>query len=302
MSNEYSAAWSDFWEQNRQGDSGGCLPEGWRGIDAAQQAVWAEFVRDLPRGARVLDIATGDGRVLRWMLKARPDLKAVGTDQAPDLPPAPKGAKLRAGVEMESLPFSVGRFAAVTSQFGFEYGDVGKTAAQIARVLAPGGRAGLLMHRGDGPILAHNLKRREQIRWALEERGLVDLAKRNLKARALGLVTMPAALSQAPHEGAHLHGEGSAAWEIAEAIRQTMVLGRRDHPANVARTLDEIAAKAGNELGRIASLEAACAQADRADELSGAFEAAGLEEVSCEPVREGPEAAPFATFRQFQRA
>lgn len=61
---------------------------------------------------------------------------------------------------MESLPFRDGEFAAVISQLGFEYGEVAKVAAEAARVLAPAGKVGLMVHRGDGPILEHSLARR----------------------------------------------------------------------------------------------------------------------------------------------
>jgi SAM-dependent methyltransferase len=298
MSTNHDAAWADFWSQNgKQGQASGCLPAGWQGIDQVQQQTWHAFAQTLPRAARGLDIATGDGRVMSWMVKARRDLKLLGVDMAPQLPDAPRGTKVRTGVPMEKLPFPDGRFAAVTSQFGFEYGETAATAREVFRVLSPGGKAGLITHRQDGPILAHNLSRRAQILWALEERGLVDLAKKSLRLRASGLAAAPAAISAAPDEGAKLHGQGSAAWEIAEAVRQTLVLGMRDHPANVARLLDSISAKARNELGRIASLEAACARTASADQFSQEIEASGLIQGEIRPLVESGGGLTFADFR-----
>lgn len=302
MTNEHAAAWSEFWRQDSRRPSGeaGCLPARWQGIDAAQRAVWTGFAHELPRGSRVLDLATGDGRVMGWLLRARRDLKLVGTDLAPELPAPPRGAKIRPGVAMESLAFPEGRFGAATSQFGFEYGEVAAVAAEIARVVRRGGLVGLLTHRGDGPILEHNLRRREAIRWAIEEKDLVGTARRSLDLRSAS-GSVPPLLAQAPAEGARRFGEGSAGWEIAEAVRRTLVLGVRDHPANVARLLDTIAARAANELGRIASLEAACAQADDAAALARAFTAAGIEPIETRDVAEQGAGRPFAHFRLLRR-
>ena len=302
MSDRHARSWSDFWAADAAAGGGsGCLPEGYRGIQAAQQSAWRRFAADLPKGARFLDLATGDGRVMAWIMAARRDAKAFGCDLAPRLPEPPRGARVKAGVPMEALPYPDGRFAAATSQFGFEYSDTGRSAAEVARVVTTGGRIGLLMHRGDGPILAHNLKRRAQIAWALEERDLVNRAKDSLKSRAIGIAAIPQDLVAAPAEGARIHGPQSAAWEIAEAVRQTLHLGARDHPANVARTLDTIAGKAANELGRIESLEAACRTADDTRKLEAGFAAAGLAIVSRTPVCEDGESAPFATFWELTR-
>jgi len=75
MSVNHDAAWADFWSQNgKQGQASGCLPAGRQGIVQAQRQTWHAFARPLPRSARILDVATGDGRVMGWMVKARRDL------------------------------------------------------------------------------------------------------------------------------------------------------------------------------------------------------------------------------------
>lgn len=294
-------AWGDFWAAGAKSQAG-CLPAGYRGIDAAQTQKWVEFAKSLPPKPRVLDLATGDGRVMRWILNARRDAKLTGTDLAPELPAPPKGTKTRAGVPMEKLPFHDGAFSAVTSQFGFEYGDTAKVSAEVGRVLHPDGQLAILTHRQDGPILAHNVERRKQLSWALDDQQLIELAKRSLSLRAAGLAAIPAKISRAPREGARLFGPNSAAWEIAEAVRQSLVLGQRDTEGNVARLLDSIADKAANELGRIASLEVACARTASTATFTGSIEAGGLSQLSIAPVVDANNAAPFADFRIFVHA
>ncbi len=296
MSVDHRSAWSDFWAQNQQSGSG-CLPKAWQGIDTAQREAWAGFARKLPKNARVLDLATGDGLVLRWLGGVRSDLSLLGVDLADRLPAAPRGTKIRSGVAMERLPLPDGRFSVVVSQFGFEYSDLPKSAKEVARVLRKDGIVGLITHRQDGPILAYNLDRRDQIRWVLEDCDLPAIARRSLSMPGLGTRTIPPAITQAPAEGAQRFGPQSAAWEIAEAIRQTLVLGQRDAPGNVIKLIETITAKAGNELARIASLEAACGQTADEAKFTAALEEAGLHETERSSLHDRAYPAPFADFR-----
>lgn len=287
-------AWSDFWAQNSGRGGGGCLPLRSEAMDAAQKSAWLKFIKPLPRSARLLDLATGDGRVLRWMIGARRDLKLTGIDLAPTLPAAPRGTNVRAGVAMEELPFPDERFHAVTSQFGFEYGDVDRVATEIARVLAPNGKVGLMVHRGDGPILRQARARREQIRWVLDKTGLIAKAKTALTMGPGVGAVLPLA-AQAVAEGERRYGRGSAGWEIPEAVRRTLALGGRDKPAGVIALLAQIEMRARNEIGGIDSLERACAVADDRDKLENAFRGAGLDLVGREAILE-PSGRPFADF------
>ncbi len=291
-------AWGDFWKQNVSGSqTGGCLPTAYAPIEEVQKRAWAGFAKALPKGARVIDLATGDGRVMRWLLAVRRDVKAVGCDRAPELPAGPKGTKMRAGVSMEKLPFRDGQFHAVTSQFGFEYSELSAAAHEMARVLAPGGVVGLLTHRQDGPILAHNLARRDQIAWALKEHDVIGIAKKHLKLRALGVGGSPDTLEAICREGAQRFGPQSVAWEIPEAVRRSLMMGANDTSANVAHLLDTIAERAQNELGRIASLERACAQTADDKAFRSALSKAGLTEGSREALSAKTYYSPFADFR-----
>ena len=305
MASNPHAAWSDFWAHSKNtagkgGQDGGCLPSGYQGINAVQRESWSQFAKDLPANGRVLDLATGDGRVMAWLMAARRDAKLAGCDMAPELPPPPRGAKVKVGVRMEKLPYRDNNFAAVTSQFGFEYGETAKVAAEAARVLAPGGLLAILTHRQDGPILAHNVKRREQILWAIEEQGLPELAKRSLQLRSSGLAVVPEAITAAPALGAQAHGKQSAAWEIAEAIRQSLVLGARDHPANVAKLIDTIVSRAKNEIGRIASLDLACATTADEEAFGEAIAGSGFELIGKAALKDGQYPNPFADFRTYR--
>lgn len=296
--NDDAKAWGDFWASNAGGNANGCLPDRWAVIEQAQRGAWNGFVAGLDSGARVLDLATGDGRVLGWMRKVRPDLALEGIDLAPTLPPAPQGTKTQGGVAMEALPFEDDSFDAVVSQFGFEYGDVAKVAAEIARVLKPGGAVGIMVHRGDGPILEHNLKRRRELLWALKEKGI---ARKLRSALAGGPAAVEGAAKQAAkvaQAGAKKFGQQSPAWEIPEAIRRSCLMGQRAGVGSIIETIGRIEAQAKNELGRIASLNRACGTADKREKLHAAFGAHGLTHQRTAPVSEpsGRALADFITF------
>ncbi|MEL6737687.1 MAG: class I SAM-dependent methyltransferase [Pseudomonadota bacterium] len=304
MSTKPSAdPWGDFWAINKRsrvvGGGNGCLPQRWGAIERALQGAWERFVQSVSEGGTVLDLATGDGRIMGWMQEKRSDLSFIGIDLSPSLPPPPRGTRSRSGIPMEAVPFDDGSMAAVVSQFGFEYGDVAKVAKEIARVLAPGGRVGLIMHRGDGPILEHNKARRAQLMWALKDKGTARKV-RNILADGPAAIDKAASFAErVASQGAKRFGETSPAWEIPEAIKRTCLMGRSSGVASIIETIGTIESHAKNELGRINSLAGACATADRRDAIIAEFGKHGLECAQQYELSE-PSGRAFADFAQFK--
>lgn len=299
MSRVDRQAWSDFWaHESGGGQPSGCLPQGRATIEVAQRQVWTTWVRNVRKGGRLLDLATGDARLLRWLKAARPDLKLFGVDAAPALPAPPKGCKILTGTAMEQLPFADGWFDCITSQFGIEYGDTAAASSEIARVLKPHGEVALMVHRGDGPILAHNLQRHRAITWVLDERNVLGIAQQ----AALLPATTPFVtnrLAGIAAEGAHLFGRNAPAWEIAEAARRTLILGMQGDPADVRGTLTVLRTRADNEVARIESLRRACATADEREAFLGKLAIAGLELCATKVVL-APDGGSFADFIQLR--
>ena len=291
-------AWGEFWAHNARKGGGGCMPQRWAAIEQAQQAAWQAFIEQVPGTPRILDLATGDGRVLAWLMQMRPGIEATGTDLAPQLPPPPAGAKVLAGVPMEELPFDDASFDVVTSQFGFEYGDTARTAREIARVLTHDGQVGLMVHRGDGPILEHNAIRREQIGWVLTEKALFTAVREALEAGdAEGALELATVLAR---EGGERWGQASPGWEIPEAARRTLIYGTGGSRQQLLGTLDQIEHQAKNEIGRIESLGRACSVADDRGTLTTHLSDAGLALAGTYEVSE-PSGRAFADFLTIRR-
>ena len=154
---------------------------------------WALFAETLPRGAQVIDLACGAGIVGSTLLRRRGDLRVTGVDWA-DVPMAPvPNLTIRPWVSMEDLPFGDGSFDAAVSLFGIEYGDIGRTARELERVLKPGARFSFLVHHRDSEILREGGTRRRAVRETLSGKmkaaflagslAAVDLQRQRLKAQ-----------------------------------------------------------------------------------------------------------------------
>lgn len=293
MSTRSDAAWSDFWGADGIGPERGCLPKALQRIDAVQRRVWAEAVAPLRAGARVLDLATGDGAVLGKIRARRTDLKLTGVDSADRLPPAPKGGTLRARVAMECLPFPDGGFDLVTSQFGYEYGDRAAITREVARVLAPGGRYAFIVHHAGGPIVAHNQARRTGLGWAVDDSGLLAQAKALARARALAPLPTPQRFHDAPAEARRLYPAQNVAEEFTTAILQTLELGRSHPPAAQQDALAQLEAKGRHEMARIDALSAAACGPDDIEAIQQHLTAAGLAPAPATLLHEEGVTLPF---------
>lgn len=176
------ALWSSFWQDLDAGN----VPHERCYIPGDGRPLvdrhWAQFADALPPGARILDLACGAGIVGATLLRRRGDLHVTGVDWA-DVPVAPlANLTIHPWVSMEELPFADGSFDAAVSLYGIEYGDIGKIARELDRVLRPGARFSFLVHHSESEILREGGTRRRALREALSGKMKAAFLAGNLTA------------------------------------------------------------------------------------------------------------------------
>lgn len=150
------AVWSRYWSHGVGHSCGGSYGSSYEG---ALARYWRAAFATLAPGARVLDIATGNGALPRLLLDFDQagtlscdavDLATLAPAWFGQLAPA-RAAQLRfhGNQAAEALPFPDASFDLVMSQYGLEYTDLARTVPEILRVLVPGGKIRLLTHHAE---------------------------------------------------------------------------------------------------------------------------------------------------------
>lgn len=182
-----AAAWSRYWASGSSAAAADAFPEQ---QDGPIQRFWSEAFDAVLAEQRVLDLATGNGPLVRQLLDQRqaralqmPQVEAVDLaelssawlEKYPD--ELTRRVTLRAGVSMESLPFDAASFDWVLSQYGFEYAAIEPAAAELLRVLRGDGRAHMLLHHSGSRLVAVACEETRQLQWLCGSDGPLAVAR-----------------------------------------------------------------------------------------------------------------------------
>jgi SAM-dependent methyltransferase len=180
---ERRAVWTRYWSQGATHSCGGSYGSRYEG---ALAQFWRAAFAGLTPGARVLDIATGNGALPQLLVDFDPDgqFDCDAVDLATLAPawfdqlPAARRARLHFHGQQaaEALPFGDATFALVMSQYGLEYTDLARSVPELLRVCAPAGQVRLVCHHRDArPVqLAHT--ELAHMAWLAAPHGLLDTA------------------------------------------------------------------------------------------------------------------------------
>lgn len=197
LGKEAIAHWTAYW-QFESAAGGSQRPV----LDLIIEPVWFEFTDIMADGARILDVATGNGPVaLSCAARARACQRPIHIDavDAAEIRPPGQAAgsggqstqvQFQGGVWLEDLPFKDREFDAVISQYGFEYADEPQAVDEVSRVLAPGGRLRLVIHARNGAVWKDINDRSGRLNAVMSEKGAVNLVLSLVRAQQKGDVDL----------------------------------------------------------------------------------------------------------------
>ncbi|HEX5694524.1 MAG TPA: class I SAM-dependent methyltransferase, partial [Arenimonas sp.] len=173
------AAWSSYWTQ---GPMHSCIGSFDAGYTGAIGDFWDAQAAAMAPGARVLDLATGNGALPLRFWERHGDSIAIDAVDLAALAPRwhrpgthPR-IRFHQGVAMEALPFPDASHDRVVSQFGFEYADGGPALDECLRVLAPGGTLAFVMHHAGSVLVSVGREELANVECLLEPGGVLEAA------------------------------------------------------------------------------------------------------------------------------
>ncbi|GER02219.1 hypothetical protein JCM17845_28420 [Iodidimonas gelatinilytica] len=247
-------AWNTYWNSAPINACTEQFPPAARN-DIAQR--WQAVFAALPKGASVLDIATGKGAVLFHALASgHPPggLDLLGVDQA-DIP-TPKSPHpslvFQGGVEATALPFADRRFDLVTSQFGIEYADFQKAIVEASRVTS--GQLLCLIHASDGIVVRQNAAQADQIRWLLNDIHLIDHLRRFVSAQTPAYQQDLEQALNSLQARAEQEENPSMIQQVMGETRQLQTLAHRYNPADLLKSLNMMEQRMAAHASRMTTL------------------------------------------------
>lgn len=279
--------WTVYWQSDRLHS---CIASGSAEDQRELAAHWVGFGRTLPRGARLVDLATGNGAVPAALAGAGLDLAITGVDRA-DIDPRrfvagePALARVRflGGVDLRDPPDLEGCYHAVTSQFGLEYLPPGARGRPVASLLGAGGRFQLLTHHVDSEILRSGRRDLDELSVLLEAGGVMEavaafaadgLAPSELERRARRYLSRPGP------------GTRRLSGQILTAIDGILTRAETGRPGS-RETAGELHRRVASEAARLGQLAQAALNDAGVTALAAELRAHGLVVDVAEPFQVG---------------
>ncbi len=292
-------AWDRYWKGGH-GDT--CFHQG----DVfSLQKDWMAFFAALPKSARILDLATGNGALpLMAATVSREEglgFSITGVDFATPSPElvSDVDASLLDGISfvsstpLETMEFDEASFDAVTSQFGFEYSDTRRSIPRIAKLMAPGCKLRFLIHSHGGSVFRSTEQRCGRIKQLLAKDQVFDICRRLARFNPRD----PASLAKAQKLERRFHAKLKSLRAKATDLPpddvsiyamnyvEQLVQSRSYAPPDEWRkALSDLSDELNDYVIRLNGMLRAAQKDAEMKRLVASFEAAGLEDVSYQPA------------------
>lgn len=290
-------AWQHFWQSER---TESCVPVN----PATQQELaeqWQEFFAGLPAESRILDIATGNGALLRLAATVNTCFFMHGVDLA-DIDPlrhAPDGlgnanVTFHGGIDAVDLPFETDGFDVVISQYGLEYAELGPAVAELARVLRPNGQLRWLAHTPDSEVVTQNVDQHRQVDFLLAQHGPVDAMGqlteriRRQKSVKITMSRLNRALGVA-EAFCREHPSSGIVAELCQGFMETAGRWQAYDPADLKAMVDHARRELIAHRQRILDLNDAVLTEDRESAVRESLSGPGWSNLSIEALTVGKE-------------
>ncbi len=186
--------WTQFW---RHGSVTTFERSGNPNYDGEIREFWERQFATLLQGARIVDLATGNGAVAllaaEYSATRNRQFRIDALDRAAIRPEKDLKEAESAKGWLESVRFQGGApnertglegesCDLLTSQYGFEYGNPAASAREAMRILKPGGRIALITHHANSVVVREAREGLEQHRLCLRQEQLLTKARRVIDA------------------------------------------------------------------------------------------------------------------------
>ena len=274
--------WSMYWAG---GQRNSCLAAHRESDQQELSNYWRKLAQQLPKHARVLDLACGNGAVAYALQDSRADITIDAVDKSELNPVTAAGEQyscpadqsklsFHAKLDILDLPEKFNNYDLICSQFGIEYAGLLAIPEMLERRLKLGGRLAFLIHNKNGDLYESSCKKINEYK-VLREAGLLRLMQSYLRSLLKENVEQQSADRQALELAGQQYmglevGTKPISGAIFDAISQLLSLSQQD-VSGARKGFDALSMRISADQNRLEQMVAAAQSEDQIKKFDALF-------------------------------